>query len=94
MTSPDELIRRLREHAQNDEMIDNYFTQEGRVCNEAAAALEAQQQTIAERDATINKLRRGISKAAAVLEETEAEWVREFNERIAARSTTDGGEEK
>jgi len=35
----DALVERLRSWAQNEEMIDQYFTAHGRDCNEAAAAL-------------------------------------------------------
>lgn len=34
------LVERLRGKAQNDEMIDQYFTEAGRLMNEAAAEIE------------------------------------------------------
>lgn len=62
-----ELIARLREWAQNEEMVDQHFTQHGRDCYEVGSAirdlraerdalLECQQREITERDARIKEL--------------------------------------
>ncbi len=37
----DDCVARLREWAQNEEMINQYFTQHGRDCNRAADWLES-----------------------------------------------------
>jgi predicted Zn-ribbon and HTH transcriptional regulator len=39
MTDYDALMRRLREWAQNEEMIDQHFTRHGKDCNEASDAI-------------------------------------------------------
>jgi len=55
-----ELVERLRYYAQNNEMIDQHFTESGRGLCEAAAALEQLQ---AERDA----MREALTRAAGNL---------------------------
>lgn len=52
-----ELVERLIEWAQNDEMIDQYFTEHGRVCNEAADALTSLSAALAERQEAMKELR-------------------------------------
>ncbi len=63
--SQSNIVERLRYWAQNEEMIDQHYTQHGRDCNEAAEEIEylrrSQKTLVAERDTLENEV--GVAKA-------------------------------
>jgi hypothetical protein len=58
-TLADDLPERLRSWAQNEEMIDSYYTTHGRDCNEAAARIESDAKRIRALEAENARLQYG-----------------------------------
>ena len=79
---------RLRSWAQNEEMIDQYFTDHGKDCNEAVKEIERLTADVKERDKLIDykerqiqKERKRRSKAEARVEKLKAAMRKAANER-------------
>ena len=72
------LVERLRYEAQNNEMVDQYFTEAGKLMNEAADALAASQEQVRELEDNTQVLSESIAEMRELSTQREVRAIAQY----------------